>query len=158
VREPQDEPVSGRQAFGDAIVGALALARHDVLMLDPDFSGWPLGRADGAQALRAMLSRGVRVRMLLIDPTWLATRADRFLALHRAAAGRCAIRRLPERLLLEESTLVVDRQHLVRRPHPASMNGRMCIAMPSAAEPHAERLAAAWDESSDCLPATTLGL
>lgn len=158
MKEPQDQPLEGRQAFADAIVATLALARHDVIMLDPDFSAWPIGRSDGAQALRAALTRGARVRLLVADPAWLATRADRFLAVHRAASGRCAIRQLPARLLLRESTLIVDRQHLVRKPHPDAAHGRQSIAMPSAAEPHAERLAAAWDESTDCLPATTLGL
>lgn len=158
MKEPQDQPLEGRQAFADAVVATLALAQHDVLMLDPDFSAWPIARPEGARALRAALSRGARVRMLVADPGWLATRADRFLTVHRAAGGRCAIRRLPDRLLLPESTLIVDRQHLVRKPHADAAAGRLRIAMPSAAEPHAERLAAAWDESTDCLPATTLGL
>lgn len=139
-------------------MAALELARHEVLALDPDFSAWPLSRSDGASALKAALARGARVRLLVRDPGWLATRADRFLALHRAAAGRCAVRQLPDHLRLEESTLVVDRQHLVRKPHPDTLAGRLRIAMPSAAEPHADRLAAAWDESTDCLPASTLGL
>jgi hypothetical protein len=158
VKEPQDQPFTGREAFAGAVVAALELARHDVLMLDPDFSAWPLGRTDGARALKAALARNVRVRLLVAAPLWLATRADRFLALHRAAAGRCAIRQLPAHLRLEESTLIVDRQHLVRKPHAHGLSGRLWMAMPSAAEPHSERLSAAWDESTDCLPATTLGL
>lgn len=158
MKEPQDQPFTGREAFAEAVVAVLDLARHEVLMLDPDFSDWPLARTNGARALAAALTRGVRVRLLVTDPGWLATRADRFLTLHRAAAGRCALRQLPAHLRLEESTLVVDRQHLVRKPHPDALTGRLRIAMPSAAEPHADRLAAAWDESTDCLPATTLGL
>ena len=158
MREPVDELLEGRDAFLRAIIRVIELARHELQLVDPDFSGWPLAGSEGAAALRAALQRGVRLRMLVGDPGWLATHADRFLALHRRHAALSAIRQLPAGLHLEESTLVADRQHLVRRAHPASRRTRLVIAIPSAAEGHAERLAAAWDESAECLPATTLGL
>ena len=158
MREPVDRRLEGREAFTQALIEAIGLARHDLQLLAPDFSDWPLATSTGAVALRAALQRGVRLRLLVADPRWLATRADRFLALHRRYAARSAVRQYPERLRLEEATLVADRQHAVLRAHPDSRMARLVIAMPSAVEPHADRLAAAWDESVDCVPATTLGL
>jgi phosphatidylserine/phosphatidylglycerophosphate/cardiolipin synthase-like enzyme len=158
VREAVDRGVEGREAFSQAVLELIGLARHELRMVAPDFSDWPLASNAGAAALRAALQRGVRLRMLVADPQWLATRADRFLTLHRRYAAQSAVRQYPERLRLEEATLVADRQHAVRKPHPDSRTARLIIAMPSSVEAHADRLAAAWDESVDCLPATTLGL
>lgn len=158
MREAVDRVLEGREAFSQAVLELVGLARHDLQMVAPDFSDWPLASSAGAAALRAALQRGVRLRMLVADPHWLATRADRFLALHRRYADRSAVRQYPERLRLEEVMLVADRQHTVRKPHPDSRTARLVIAIPSRVEAHADRLAAAWDESVDCLPATTLGL
>ena len=70
-----------------------------------------------------------------------------------AAALRAALQRG-----VRLRVLVADSQHAVRKPHPDSRRARLIIAMPSVVEAHADRLATAWDESVDCLPATTLGL
>ena len=158
MREGVDRVLDGRAAFSQAVIQLIDLARHELQMVAPDFSDWPLAGSEGAAALRAALQRGVRLRVLVADPHWLATRADRFLALHRRHADRSAVRQHPERLRLQEATLLVDRQHAVRKPHPDSRRARLIIAMPSVVEAHADRLATAWDESVDCLPATTLGL
>lgn len=148
----------GRAEFHQAIIEALAVARHDLIMVDHDFQTWPLSSVAGEQALRSALLQGARVRMLVVKAAWLERHGDRFMRVRRAFSYRVSVREIPETLRVEESVLLVDRQHLVRRAHHESLSGRLILADPAQLEHQAPRYDAIWDESTECLAATRLGL
>jgi hypothetical protein len=158
MKEPQDRAFEGRSGFQEAVLSVLALARREIWLLDPGFADWPIHDATGARALQSALARGARLKVLVGNPDFLQRQADRFLRLQRLHSARIQIRVFPESLLLEESVLLADDQHLVRKPHHDSRMGRLVIAMPSATDGQRKRLGAIWDESGDAMPATTLGL
>lgn len=158
MKEPVDRRFEGRHEFHRATIEALDCTRHELLLLDHDFREWPLGTAEGEHALRAVLARGARVRVMVVKPDWLARHGDRFMRVRREFSARIEIREIPETLRLEESILLGDHQHLVRRIHSESLRGRLVLASPSQLESQLPRYDAIWEESTDCLPATTIGL
>ncbi|MCL4746829.1 MAG: hypothetical protein KJZ83_15665 [Burkholderiaceae bacterium] len=158
MREAITTPFRHRSEMRDAVIDALAQCRHRADLLDARFDDWPLESAQGEAALRALLARGARVRLLLTNAEWLERRAARLRGLRREHAAQVAIRQLPEGLRLFDCLLLVDGQHMVRRPHRDAMRGVYVQASPSRCEPYCARFEAAWQESCDCLPATTLGL
>lgn len=158
MREPVDRGFEGRQAFHHATIEALDCTRHDLVLLDHDFREWPLGTAEGERALRGVLARGARVRVMVVKPDWLSRHGDRFMRVRREYSARIMVREIPETLRVEESILLGDHQHLVRRAHPDSLRGRLILASPAQLESQCPRYDAIWEESTDCLPATTIGL
>jgi len=158
MKEAEHFTFDDRAGFSAAVLRVLPLCRHAIALVDPDLSDWPFEQRDTADALRAALLRGARLRLLLADPDWLERRGTRFMRLRREHAARIECRAMPTTLHVTESALVADGQHLVRRVFHEGFRGAASIASPSAAEPVRERFDAAWDESEPCLPATVLGL
>lgn len=156
--ETAERAFEGRDGFHSAVLEVLGHARREVLMADPDFQAWPLATAAGEQALKQALLRGARLRLLIAKPGWLERHGDRFHRVRRVFADRIALRTVPESLRFNESLLLADRLHLVRRVHPEHLAGRLILANAVQVESRASRLDALWEESADCLPATTLGL
>lgn len=156
--EPLEAGFEGREAFHQALIRVLEGSRRQLFAVDPDFEGWPLAGAAAGAALRRALLRGARLRMVVGDIGWLARRAERFMVLRREFSASIEIRRPPESLRLVESLLAGDGQHLVRKAHADSRVGRLSIGIPATVDGIQARLEALWEESSDCLPATTLGL
>jgi hypothetical protein len=147
-----------RAEFHAAIIEALDLCRHSVTLLDRSFEGWPLESAAGEHALRGALRRGALVHVLVGQNDWLARNGTRFMRTRRAFARQMDCREYPAALRIDESILLGDGQHLVRRVHWDGFRGQIALASPSEVEPLMPRYAQVWDESSVCLPATTLGL
>jgi hypothetical protein len=148
----------GRGEFHAAALRLFGETRHTLVLLDRKLEDWPIESAAGEQALRSALVRGARLRILLGQTEWVERHAHRLLRLRRDFSERLDIRMLPPGLRLEESLLVVDRQHVLRRAHSETLRGSAVLATPSQAEAPGERFESAWQESIPCLPATTLGL
>jgi hypothetical protein len=149
-----------RGEFTEAVLAALAATRRELVLVDHDFSDWPLDTPAGAEGLAAFLlgERDARLRLMVVEPDWLERRAARFMALRRRFAGAVDCRRAPASLTAIEGLLVGDRCHAVRRAHRDFFRGRLSLGDPIAVEPLAARADALWDESTPCLPAHTLGL
>jgi hypothetical protein len=149
-----------RGEFTEAVLTAIAASRRELLLLDRDFSDWPLERPAGCAALGAFLAAApsARLRLLVADPTWLEQRAPRFLALRRRHPAAIDCRQVPAGLFTGDGVIVGDRRHLLRRAHADFFRGRLALADPAAGEPAAARWDALWDESTPCLPPTLLGL
>lgn len=147
-----------RAGFHAAILRLMREARSSLLMVDRDFADWPLESIEGEAVLREALRGGVRLRMLVRDPDWLARHGARFARLRRAWSDRIECRRLPETLRIFESLAVADRRHAVLRRPPERLRGLAMFDAPAQALAAAERPEAAWEESEPCLPPTTLGL
>ncbi len=158
MREAISTPIRHRGEMHAAVIEALAQCRHHAELLDARFDDWPLESAEAEAAVQALLERGARLRVLLASADWLERHASRLRRLQREHAAQVSIRQLPEGLRLADSLLLVDGQHMVRRPHRDVMRGTYVQASPSRCDPYCARFDAAWQESSDCLPATTLGL
>jgi hypothetical protein len=158
MREATFADFDTRAGFHAAVICALDSSRHAVTLIDRDFEHWPLESAAGEQALRGALARGAHLRVLVARPDWLERHASRFARLRRMHAGQVECREVPATLRLEDSALVADGQHLVKRAHCDGFHGRLALASPSAVEALVDRYQAVWDESTPCLPATTLGL
>ena len=155
---PGKSAFDDRAAFRAAVLQVLRSARESLLLVDRDFSGWPIESVEGEAALREALRAGVQLRLLVLDPEWLARHGARFARLRRTYGDRIECRAVPESLRVSDSLLVADRRHAVRRVPPESMRGWVLAEMPAEAAAAAERPEAAWEESEPCLPATTLGL
>lgn len=147
-----------RADFHAAVIRAIDDSRHALAIQDRSLEDWPLETAAGALALRGALTRGAGLRILLSQTEWVERHAHRLLRLRRDFAAQVEIRVLPPNLRLAESLLVGDRQHALRRAHADTLSGNCVLASPSQAEAPLERFEAAWQESTPCLPATTLGL
>ncbi len=148
----------GRTEFHAAVLRTIEDSRHSLALLDGNLEDWPIETMAGERALRSALLRGVSLRILLGRTDWVERRAHRLLRLRREFSARIQIRALPANLRLAESLLVGDRQHALRRAHEETLSGTCVLATPSQAEAPLERFDAAWQESTPCLPATTLGL
>lgn len=149
-----------RGEFTEAVLAAIAATTRELVLVDHDFSDWPLDTPGGADALAAFLAgdRDARLRVIVVDPDWLERRAARFMALRRRHAGAVDCRRVPPSLSGIEGLVVGDRRHAMRRAHRDFFRGRLSLADPTAVEPLAARCDALWDESTPCLAAQTLGL
>lgn len=151
-------PFEGAQGFREAVLRVIQAARVSLLLVDRDFSEWPLESAAGESALREALHRGVRLRLLLRDPQWLDRRGARFARLRRRFSHAIECRALPETMELSDSFAAADRTHIVRRVPPDAMRGAALRDMPAEVSSATDRAEAAWDESELVLPPTTLGL
>ena len=158
MREPRHFLFEGREAFGNALLEVLACCRREILLVDRDLQAWPFETPDADRALVAALRRGARLRLLVADAGWLERHGTRFMRTRRVFDGRIECRRLSPSLRMDDSALVGDGQHVLRRLPGERLRGRCTIATPAEAEPLAARLDAAWDECSPCLPSTVLGL
>ena len=156
--EPLERAFEGREAFHQALIQVLEGSRRSIFAMDPNFEAWPLAGAPACTALRRALLRGAKLRMVVGDTGWLARRAERFMVLRREFSASIEIRMPPESLRPVESLLSADGHQLVRKAHGDSRVGNLSIGIPATVDAHKARLESLWDESSDCLPATTLGL
>ena len=151
-------PFDGRREFHDTVLQALRLCHRSMLLLDPTLQHWPLESAETASALRAAVSAGATLRVLIAGTDWAERHAPRLARLRREHAARVEFRRLPALVRISDSFLVVDAAHTVRLAHPDSTRGVCTLHDPSQANAPVDRFETAWQESEPCLPATTLGL
>jgi hypothetical protein len=148
-----------RGEFTEAVLAALSATRRELLLLDQDFSDWPLDTQLGAELLIAFLADpAARLRVLVVDPEWLERRTARFATMRRRYAAAIECRQVPSSLASGEGLLVGDRLHAVRRAHHDFFRGRLSLGDAAVVEPLAARCDALWDESTPCLPAHPLGL
>jgi len=152
--------VRSRGEFTEAVLAAVQATRRELVLADRDFRDWPLESAAGAAALDAFLAAdaAARLRLLVADPDWLERQGARLALLRQRHRGAIECRRIPASLFDGAGVVVGDRRHLLRRAHHGLFRGRLTLADPSGVEPMAARYDALWDESTHCLPATTLGL
>ena len=155
---PSSTRFEDRAGFEAAVLTLIRRAHSSLLLIDRDFSDWPLESPSGEAALREALRSGVRLRLLVRQPDWLARHGARFARLQRTWSDRIACRALPESLRVLDSLAVADRRHAVIRRPPDSVRGIVLLEMPGEATAAAERGEAVWEESEPCLPASTLGL
>jgi hypothetical protein len=158
MRQAVDRTLQGRREFDLAVVETLNCARRDLFFIDHDFQRWPIQSAAFETALREALLRGASLTVLVVQPDWLAREGDRFMRLRRRFSSAISVRQIPATLRVEESALLADDQHLLRRTHYTSQMARLLLASPSLVEGLSTRYRAIRDESTDCLPATTIGL
>lgn len=151
-------PFDDRAGFSAAVLRVLQSARKHIEIVDRDLQAWPLETLDGDTVLRAALRQGAKLRVLVGLTAWLERNGTRFMRLQRDFSDRVECRSFPASLRIQESAIVVDGRHLVRRAHDDTFDGLCVLDGPLTAKPVRERFDAAWDESEPCLPPTTLGL
>ncbi len=151
---------SSRGAFTEAILTAVAASRLDIMIADRDFRDWPFETLEGSQRLAAFLQGEprARLRVLVAEPDWVERHAPRFAQLRQRHLAAIACRQIPAEFYRGESVLIADRSHLLRRAHHDFFRGRLTLGMPAEVEPVANRYDTLWQESTDCLGPTTLGL
>lgn len=155
---PAEERFEDRAGFHSAVLRVIGAARRSLLMVDPDFSNWPIESPACEQALRTVLHEGVALRLLVADPEWLSRYGARFFRLRRTFSGRIECRRSPEWLRDIDSAIVADRRHVARRTPGARAGGVLVFDDPTLSASVCERPDAVWEGAEPCLPATTLGL
>jgi len=149
-----------RGEFVEAVLTAIASTRKSLVLVDRDFSDWPIATSEGIEVLRTFLlgSPDAGIRVIVGNPDWLEREAPRFMHLRRQFASAIDCRRMPERLQVDDGGVIGDRRHAARRAHHDFFRGRLTLNDPGVVEPLAARLDDLWDESAPCLPVTTLGL
>lgn len=155
---PGDRRFEDRRGFDAAVLEVVGAARNSLLMIDRDFSSWPIESAAFEQSLRTRLLEGVSLRLLVADPDWLSRYGARFLRLRRTFSGRIECRQTPGWMREIDSAIVADRIHLARRTPADRMRGVVLSNEPASCATVCERPDAVWEDAEPCLPATTLGL
>ena len=152
-----------RAAFGEQLQGALERAQSEIWMADRDFAEWPTGRPEFASAMQSFLRKSAanHLRILTLDAEHVARSAPRLMSVLRTHAHNIQCRVVPShaapRFGEACSMLIVDRTLLVRRFHRDQPRGATELD-PAAARPWLDQFETLWEESSEALTSTTLGL
>jgi hypothetical protein len=147
-----------RAELSALVLRAIEASTQTIVLLDPTLRDWSLESPAIAQALRRALARGVLWRVLLLDTEWPERWAPRLGRLRRDFSARLEFRRLPSLLRLQDSFLVCDGKHTIRRLDAGLIKGLAHFEQPREANTPLDRFEHAWPISEPCLPATTLGL
>ena len=152
-----------RAEFGAQLQTALERAQSEVWMADRDFAEWPIDRPEFAATLQSFLRRSAanHLRMLTLDAEHIARRAPRLMTVLRTHAQNVECRIVPShaapRFGEACSMLIADRALLVRRFHRDHPRGATELD-PAAARPWLDQFETLWEESSQALSSTVLGL
>lgn len=153
-------PFDDARGFALQLQTALAEANESVWLVAPNFADWPLETVSIHDALREFLREHAHavLRVLLDDETHLATAAPRFAVLRTRYSHLVECRRTPERVTLHDACVIVDERHVLRRVDPARFRGELAFDDSKTVDALLDLYRPLWDESTVCLPPTTLGL
>jgi hypothetical protein len=140
-------------------IDCITRSNASLLMFDPDFAAFPLGRSDVDAALRAFLGRGGHLQLAMHNTSHIERDYPRFMRLLADYSHRieCRVTNRPLRTLTD-SFCIGDGKHIVRRFHSDHMRGEAAFNSPQSTEISNERFTGIWAESLPGLHATTTGL
>lgn len=159
MQESESRLFGFRVEFQACVAELIGRTRLSLAVSDHDLSDWALERLETiAQIERILSTPQGSVRILVTDTEFLEKRAPRLLALRQHHSAALAFRQVPGSLATSEGLMLGDTGHVLRRAHHGAWRGRASFAMVTEAEPWRHKFDALWNESLDCLAATTLGL
>lgn len=160
---PQAERVllSTRKEYLAAFERLIGLAQHELRIFDADFSGLEINAPRKSELLRAFLLRGRNNRLYIAvhDTEYLRNYCPRLLDLMRQFSDRMLIHKtLGDAARAQDSFVLADRLHVVRRPVSAQPRGALRLNDEEECQGIFLRFGEIWDSSVPAVSATTAGL
>ena len=161
--DPQTEYTlfDGEAAFQQALDRLLAAPGRELRVFDPDLQALRLNDPGRIERLRAFLaaSRTRRLFVALHDVEHLAGHCPRMMALLARYAHAIQVNRTHEEIRnLQDSFLVLDQSHYVRRPVAQFFRGALGLHDDAEALAMRGRFQEIWAASYPGVSSTTLGL
>lgn len=147
--------------FQDAVDRLLAQAGRELRVFDPDLSALRLNSPQRAAQLEQFLlaSRTRRIYIALHDPEHLTKYCPRMMGLVTRYSHAIAVHRTHEEIRsIQDSFLVIDQSHYVRRGVARFFRGAIGLGDEGEAQAMRSRFQEIWDASFPEVSGTTLGL
>ncbi|MDA8109574.1 MAG: hypothetical protein M0015_13215 [Betaproteobacteria bacterium] len=148
-------------AFQDAVDRLLAQPGRELRIFDPDLAALRLNAPPRVQRLEDFLagSRTRRLYIALHDPDHVTRHCPRLMMLIARYSHAIAIHRTHEEIRsIQDSFLVLDQSHYVRRAVVRLFRGAIGLADETEASAMRSRFQEIWDASFPAVSATTVGL
>lgn len=148
-------------AYQQAVDRLLAQSGRELRIFDPDLSTLRLGAPERVELLHRFLfaSRTRRLYVVVHDTEWVARHAPRMMGLLARFSHAIQINRTHEEIrTLQDSFLVLDAAHYVRRPVAAQFRGAIGLGDEAEALAMRGRFLEIWAASHPGVSSTTIGL
>jgi hypothetical protein len=160
---PQTEyqPFDGEAAFQQAVDRLLAAPGRELRIFDPNLAALRLNDPERIERLKAFLlaSRTRRLFVALHDPDHVTRECPRMMALLARFAHAIQVNRTHEEIRnLQDSFLVLDQSHYLRRPVAQFYRGALGLHDEAEALAMRARFQEIWVASFPGVSSTTLGL
>jgi len=160
---PQTEyqPFDGEAAFQQAVDRLLAAPGRELRIFDPNLAALRLNDPERIERLKAFLlaSRTRRLFVALHDPDHVTRECPRMMALLARFAHAIQVNRTHEEIRnLQDSFLVLDQSHYLRRPVAQLYRGALGLHDEAEALAMRARFQEIWVASFPGVSASTLGL
>ncbi len=160
---PQTEyqPFDGEAEFQRAVDRLLAAPGRELRVFDPNLSALRLNDAERIERLKAFLqeSRTRRIFIALHDPDHVTRECPRMMSLLARYAHAIQVNRTHEEIRgIQDSFLVLDQSHYVRRPVAQFYRGALGLYDEPEALAMRGRFQEIWAASFPSVSSTTLGL
>jgi len=159
--EPERVLFTTRKEYCDAFERLIILAQHELRIFDADFSDLDINSPRKCELLRAFLLRSGNSRLYIAvrDTEYMRNYCPRLLELMRQFSDRMFIfQTLGDASRAQDSFVLADRLHVVRRPVSAQPRGALRIGDDQEAQGIYLRFCEIWDSSFPAISATTAGL
>lgn len=147
--------------FQKSVDRLLAAPGRELRIFDPDLSALRLNTLERVEQLRAFLaaSRTRRIYVAVHDPDYVSKYCPRMMLLLARYAHAIQVNRTHEEIRnLQDSFLVLDQRHYLRRPVAQLFRGALGLNDETEALGMRARFAEIWSASFPGLAGTTLGL
>jgi hypothetical protein len=160
---PQTEyqPFDGEAAFQQAVDRLLAAPGRELRVFDPNLAALRLNDPERIERLKAFLlaSRTRRIFIVLHDPDYVTRECPRMMSLLSRFAHAIQVNRTHEEIRnIQDSFLVLDQAHYVRRPVAQFFRGAIGLHDETEALAMRTRFQEIWGASFPSVSSTTLGL
>lgn len=161
IAEPQRSVLATRKEYREALEQLIGLARHELRILDADFSDLDIDAPQKYELLRAFMLRGRANRLYIAvhDADYIRNYCPRLLNLLRQFSDRIFIHQTQgEAASAQDSLVLADKLHFVRRPVQAQPRAALRINDEQESQGMYLRFSEIWDSSFPAVSATTSGL
>jgi hypothetical protein len=164
VAAPSSEPFTSEGEYRAAIDAVIVTAQRELCIFDRDLFRMQLEDKGRAALLEQFLLGGLagnerRVRVVVREPSRLASSSPRLQALLRRFPQTLSFHQAPENLAhLADCLVLADGTHAAIRFHADHARGKRVMNDPEEVEPRMARFEAIWEVSEPCLWAAHTGL
>lgn len=153
--------VTGSDAFANAALEVVSVARHHLALLTVDLDRRLFGTEAFTERLRNFIlqHRRARLRVLVHDPAAAVRNSIRLVEFGRMLSSRIEFRAVPEeRRRLREEFLIADELAVLYRSSPDQIDAKHYPNAPMVARSHLREFEALWHESTVAREMSALGI
>lgn len=153
--------VTGSDAFANAALEVVSVARHHLALLTVDLDRRLFGTEAFTEHLRNFIlqHRRARLRVLVHDPAAAVRNSIRLVEFGRMLSSRIEFRAVPEeRRRLREEFLIADELSVLYRSSPDQIDAKHYPNAPMVARSHLREFEALWHESTVAREMSALGI